>query len=159
MVTEVSSVARYLGGRPAAEIGPWFMTAEGVAMRITRAADWVLFSTSHFDEQVAYMRDVLGMSIESQGPAVVDKHFLRYVLFALPGGVTLEVVEPSPDFADFHDITIVCFTVDDLSEGLRELAARQQTPISPVFTHGRGWGWTYLQMPDGGIYQLQGSVP
>jgi hypothetical protein len=112
------------------------MTAEGVVMRITRAADWVVFSTSRFDEHVAYMRDVLGMPIESQGPAVVDRHFLRYVLFALPGGVTLEVVEPSPEFAHFHDVTIVCFTVDDLSEGLRELAARQQTPISPVFTHG-----------------------
>jgi hypothetical protein len=135
------------------------MTAEGVVMRITRAADWVLFSTSRFDEQVAYMRDVLGTPIESQGPAVVDRHFLRYVLFALPGGVTLEVVEPSPEFAHFHDVTIVCFTVDDLSEGLRELAARQQTPISPVFTHGNGWGWTYLRMPDGGIYQLQGRVP
>ena len=69
------------------------MTAEGVAMQITRGADWVLFSTSRFDEQVAYMRDVLGMPIESQGPAVVDRHFLRYVLFALPGGVTLEVVD------------------------------------------------------------------
>jgi hypothetical protein len=68
-------------------------------MRITRAADWVLFSTSRFDEQVAYVRDVLGMPIESRGPAVVDQHLLRYVLFALPGGVTLEVVEPSPEFA------------------------------------------------------------
>lgn len=127
-------------------------------MRITRAADWVLLSTSRFDQQVAYLRDVLGMPIDSQGPAVVDQHFLRYAQFALPGGVTLEVVEPLPEFTDFHDVTIVCFTVDDLTEGLRELAARQQTPISPVFTDGQDWGWTYLRMPDGGIYQLQGNV-
>jgi hypothetical protein len=89
---------------------------------------------------------------------VVDQHFLRYAQFPLPGGTTLEVVEPSSEFTDFHDVTIVCFTVDDLTEGLRELATRQQTPISPVFTDGQDWGWTYLRMPDGGIYQLQGNV-
>lgn len=127
-------------------------------MQITRAADWVLFSTSQFDQQVAYLRDVLGMPIEAQGPAMVDQHFLRYAQFALPGGVTLEVVEPSPEFTDFHDVTIVCLTVDDLTEGLHELTAQRQMPISPVFTDGHDWGWTYLRMPDGGIYQLQGNV-
>ena len=65
-------------------------------MRITRVADWILFSTSRFDEQVAYLRDVLGMPLERQGPAVVDHHFRRYTLFAQPDGVTLEVVEVSP---------------------------------------------------------------
>ena len=37
---------------------------EYVLMRITRVADWILFSTSRFDEQVAYLRDVLGMPVE-----------------------------------------------------------------------------------------------
>lgn len=134
------------------------MPAEGTAMRITRVADWILYSTSHFDEQVAYLHDVLGMGIERQGPAVVDHHFQRYALFALPGGVTLELVESSPEFADFQNVTIVCFTVDDLDTALGELAARKQAPISPVITDGSGWGWTYLRMPDGAIYQLQGSV-
>ena len=110
------------------------MPAEGTAMRITRVADWILYSTSHFDEQVAYLRDVLGMRIERQGPAVVDHHFQRL------------------------NVTIVCFTVDDLDTALGELAARKQAPISPVITDGSGWGWTYLRMPDGAIYQLQGSV-
>jgi hypothetical protein len=45
-----------------------------------------------------------------------------------------------------------------LSEALDEPAARQQMPVSPVIFDGRGWGWTYLRMTDGGIYQLQGSL-
>ena len=127
-------------------------------MRITRVADWILLSTSRFDEQVGYLRDVLGLPIEKQGRAVVDHHFQRYALFAQPDGATLEVVEPAPEYDDFQNVTIVCFTVDDLAVGLAELAARQQTPISPVITDGSGWGWTYLRLPDGGIYQLQGRV-
>ena len=93
-----------------------------------------LYSTSRFDEQVAYLRDVFGMRIERQGPAVVDHHFQRL------------------------NVTIVCFTVDDLDTALGELEARKQAPISPVITDGSGWGWTYLRMPDGAIYQLQGRV-
>jgi hypothetical protein len=127
-------------------------------MRITRIADWILFSTSHFDEQLAYLRDVLGLPIERQGRAVVDHHFQRYALFTQPDGATLEVVEPAPEYDDFQNVTIVCFTVDDLAAGLAELAARQQTPISPMIADGSGWGWTYLRLPDGGIYQLQGRV-
>lgn len=98
------------------------------------------------------------MRIDRQGPAVVDHHFQRYALFAQPDDVTLELVESSPEFADFQNVTIVCFTVDDLDTALGELEARKQAPISSMITDGSGWGWTYLRMPDGTIYQLQGRV-
>ena len=88
----------------------------------------------------------------------MDHHFPQYALFAQADGTTLEVVEPSPGFADFQNVTIVCFTVDDLDVALGELAALQQAPISPVISDRSGWGWTYLRMPHGAIYQLQGRV-
>jgi hypothetical protein len=130
----------------------------GMTIRISRAADWVLRSTTGFDEHVAYLRDVLGMSVQSHGVPVVDTQFRRYAQFVLPDGVTLEVVEPQPELAHLHNITIVCLTVDDLAEALRELATSRQSPITAIFTDGTDWGWTYLRAPDGGIYQLQGGI-
>lgn len=118
--------------------------------------DWIIRATTRFDDVVSFYRDTLGLRVGSTGPAMVDLQFVRYATFAVPGGVTLEVVEPRPDLRHLHDVTIVCIAVDDYDATRAELEARGQTFLTDTVSDGR-LGWAYVQAPDGAIYQIYGQ--
>ena len=66
-------------------------------MNITEGINWVINCTPHFEQTVAFFRDVLGLSITAEGVPITDTQFTRYVQFTLPIGGVLEIVEPIAD--------------------------------------------------------------
>jgi catechol 2,3-dioxygenase-like lactoylglutathione lyase family enzyme len=119
--------------------------------------DWLLSCTSDFEATIAFVQDVLGLTIARRGPAQTDTHFSRYACANLPGGGTLEIVEPSPSADQLHGKQILCFTVLDLLEAKGEMERRGAVFVGDIFHEG-DLGWTYVQAPGGNIYQIYGPL-
>jgi catechol 2,3-dioxygenase-like lactoylglutathione lyase family enzyme len=99
--------------------------------RIVTGFDWLISSTTEFEATIAFVQDVLGLTIAKQGPAQTDTHFSRYACVTLPSGGTLEIAEPAQSAGPLH---------------------------RDMFDDGTGVGWIYLQAPGGIIYQIYGPV-
>jgi catechol 2,3-dioxygenase-like lactoylglutathione lyase family enzyme len=117
----------------------------------------MLSCTTEFEATVAFVRDVLGLAIGREGIAQTDTHFSRYACANLPGGGTLEIVEPSPSAGQLHSKQILCLTVPDLLEARAEMEQRGAEFASGIFHEG-DLGWIYVQAPGGNIYQIYGPV-
>lgn len=120
-----------------------------------KGIDWILCPTDSFDETVAFVRDVLGLTPGASGVPVTDPHFARYAQFTVPDRITVEIVEPTAAARERFRGPVVCLTVDDLADARAELARKAEF-VTPVVTAGDGWGWTYLRAPGGQVFQLQG---
>lgn len=125
-------------------------------MKITDGLNWAIHCTPHFEQTVAFFRDVLGLAMTAEGVPVTDTQFTRYAQFTLPTGNVLEIVEPTPAVQQLYTAPIMAFTVDHLVHARAELEQRQVVFVAPIFRTNDGWGWTYVRAPDGAIYQLQG---
>lgn len=125
-------------------------------MKITAGVNWIINPTTHFDDTVAFFRDMLGLSITAEGTPITDLQFTRYVQLALPTGGVLEIVEPRAEVQQLFSTPIVSLTVEDVQQARRELEEQQITFVAPLFRTEDGYGWTYFRAPDGNIYQLQG---
>lgn len=125
-------------------------------MRITEGITWILVPTGHFEQSVAFFRDVMGMAVAEEGVPVTDTQFSRYAQLRMPNGVVLEVVEREEAVAHLYPGPIVSITVDDVAEARRELESKHVEFVTPIFDTRRGLGWTYFRAPDGTVYQLQG---
>ena len=127
-----------------------------MGMRITEGITWIIAPTGHFEQSVAFFRDVMGMAVAEEGVPVTDTQFSRYAQLRMPNGVVLEIVEPVSSVAHLYSGPVVCITVDDVAQARRELESKQIVFATPVFETRQGWGWTYFRAPDGTVYQLQG---
>jgi catechol 2,3-dioxygenase-like lactoylglutathione lyase family enzyme len=125
-------------------------------MKITEGINWVISCTPHFEQTVAFFRDVLGLTVTAEGTPTTDTQFTRYTQFSLPAGGVIEVVEPIADVQQLYTAPIISLTVDDLTQARKELEEQQVIFVAPIFRTSDGWGWTYFRAPDGNIYQLQG---
>ena len=119
----------------------------------------MLSCTTDFEPTLAFVRDVLGLKVFKQGIARTDTQFTRYACAALPGGGTLEVVEPAQSAAHMQGRQILCLRVRDIVEAKGELERRGAVFASDMFYDGEGLGWIYVQAPDRNIYQVYGPAP
>ncbi|HEX2622514.1 MAG TPA: VOC family protein [Phototrophicaceae bacterium] len=126
-------------------------------MKVTEGINWIMISTSDFEQTVSFFRNTMGLSVTAEGVPVTDTQFTRYAQIQTPGGAMLEVVEPNEAVRHLYNAPILSLTVDDLAQSQRELENMQIEFLSPIFDSKEGWGWAYFRVPDGNIYQLQGA--
>jgi len=126
--------------------------------RLVTGFDWLLSCTTEFEATIAFVRDVLGLTIARQGTARTDTHFSRYACATLPSGDTLEIVEPSQSAGPLYGKQILCLQVPDLLQARAEMNSRGAVFVSELFDDGTGVGWIYVQAPAGNIYQIYGPV-
>jgi hypothetical protein len=126
--------------------------------RLVTGFDWLLSCTTEFEATIAFVRDVLGLTIARQGMAQTDTHFSRYACATLPSGDTLEIVEPAESAGQLSSKQILCLSVPDLLQARAEMESRGAVFVSELFDDSTGLGWIYLQAPGGNIYQIYGPV-
>jgi catechol 2,3-dioxygenase-like lactoylglutathione lyase family enzyme len=126
--------------------------------RIVGGFDWMISCTTEFEATIAFVQDVLGLTIAKQGPAQTDTHFSRYACVTLPNGGTLEIAEPAQSAGPLQGKQILCLAVPDLVQARADLDRRGAVFVSDMFDDGTGVGWIYLQAPGGNIYQIYGPV-
>ena len=127
-------------------------------MKVTEGINWILVPTPRFQESLVFFRDIMGLPVGEEGIPVIDTQFSRYAQIKLPNGVVLEIVEPKETVAQLYHAPVVSITVDDVARARHELEERKVKFVTPIFDTREGWGWTYLQAPDGAVYQLQGPL-
>jgi catechol 2,3-dioxygenase-like lactoylglutathione lyase family enzyme len=126
--------------------------------RIVSGFDWMISCTTEFEATIAFVRDVLGLTIARQGPAQTDTHFSRYACATLPSGGTLEIAEPSRSAGPLQGKQVLCLAVPDLLQAQVEMQRRGAVFVSELFDDGTGVGWIYVQAPGGNVYQIYGPV-
>jgi catechol 2,3-dioxygenase-like lactoylglutathione lyase family enzyme len=127
-----------------------------MTFQVTDGVRRLLTCTTHFDEAVAFFRDVMGLSVTEAGVPATDTQFTRYALLKMPNDVVLEIVEPAALVRDLYNAPIVSITVDDVAKARREMESLGVAFVAPIFETTEGWGWTYFRAPDGSVYQIQG---
>jgi catechol 2,3-dioxygenase-like lactoylglutathione lyase family enzyme len=107
---------------------------------------WVGTATDRYDATVAFFREMLGLSVFHQSPALT-------VLVA-PSGDWVEVFGPGHQhYGEFDTGPVVEFLVDDLAAARAELEGR-----GVEFLHeNHSWEkftWAHFRGPDGNIYGI-----
>jgi hypothetical protein len=107
---------------------------------------WVGTATDRYDATVAFFREMLGLSVFHQSPALT-------VLVA-PSGEWVEVFGPGHQhYGEFDTGPVVEFLVDDLAAARAELEGR-----GVEFLHeNHSWEkftWAHFRGPDGNIYGI-----
>lgn len=107
---------------------------------------WVGTATERYDATVAFFREMLGLSVFHQSPALT-------VLVA-PGGEWVEVFGPGHEhYGEFDTGPVVEFLVEDLEAARAELEGRGVEFLHE--NHGwEGFTWAHFRAPDGNIYGI-----
>jgi catechol 2,3-dioxygenase-like lactoylglutathione lyase family enzyme len=120
-------------------------------MQVRRIA-WLGVRTERADAMVAFMNDVLGLSLKHAGEG-------QWV-FSLPDGAKAEVfASDSPHNPHLEDGPVAGFYVDDVAAATEELrAAGVEIVHGPVILDEGDAAWVHFRAPDGNLYELtQGS--
>ena len=120
-------------------------------MQVRRIA-WLGVRTERADAMVAFMKDLLGLSLEHAGEG-------QWV-FSLPDGAKAEVFSSdSPHNTHFEQGPVAGFYVDDVVAATEELrAAGVEIVHGPVIVEDGDAAWVHFRAPDGNLYELtQGS--
>jgi catechol 2,3-dioxygenase-like lactoylglutathione lyase family enzyme len=107
---------------------------------------WVGTATERYEQTVAFFRDVMGLAMFHQNPALA--------VLRAPGGEWVEVFGPGHEhFAEFDTGPVVEFLVDDVPAARAELEGR-----GVRFLHqNHSWEeftWAHFRAPDGNIYGI-----
>jgi catechol 2,3-dioxygenase-like lactoylglutathione lyase family enzyme len=107
---------------------------------------WVGTATDRYDATVAFFRDMLGLSVFHQSPALT--------ILVAPSGEWVEVFGPGHQhYSEFDTGPVVEFLVDDLTAARAELEGR-----GVEFLHeNHSWEkftWAHFRAPDGNIYGI-----
>jgi catechol 2,3-dioxygenase-like lactoylglutathione lyase family enzyme len=107
---------------------------------------WVGTATDRYDATVAFFRDMLGLSVFHQSPALT--------ILVAPSGEWVEVFGPGHQhYGEFDTGPVVEFLVDDLAAARAELEGR-----GVEFLHeNHSWEkftWAHFRGPDGNIYGI-----
>jgi Glyoxalase/Bleomycin resistance protein/Dioxygenase superfamily len=125
---------------------------------LVTGTDWTLSCTTEYESTLAFIQDVLGLTVFKQGIAQTDTQFARYACAAFPSGAVLEVVEPVQSAEHLRGRQVLCMAVRDIEQARRELDRRGAVFASDTFYDGEGLGWAYVRAPDGNIYQVYGPA-
>ncbi len=117
--------------------------------------NWLVTCTPQLDEMAAFCRDVLGLSVMSEGKPVTDKRFTRYVQFELPDGSMVEILDGDASARQCFLAPIAQFRVDDVGAARREMEGKGVEFLGDTY-HSEGEGWAYFRAPDGHLYLIGG---
>lgn len=111
---------------------------------------WHGSQTEHFDEMVAFVRDVLGMQ--------VDQVQEENIVFSAPNGDAFEIFPKRKGGPVFYEHPGIGFLVDDVAAARAEMEAKGAEFTGPIQygTPGKNWGtaWCSFRAPDGFLYTL-----
>jgi hypothetical protein len=107
---------------------------------------WVGTATERYEPTVAFFKDVMGLSVFHQSPALT--------VLRTSGGDWVEVFGPDHEhFGEFDTGPVVEFLVEDLDAARAELEGR-----GVEFLHdNHAWeqfAWAHFRAPDGNIYGI-----
>lgn len=117
--------------------------------------EWILLPTHSFDVMINLLTLVFEYTLITRGVPQNEHNYSRYALFSTPSGVTLELLEINIHNPGRFKSPIISFTVENLSTSIRELK-QQKIEILSEIIGSKSWGWIYLRIPQGSIFQLQG---
>lgn len=110
---------------------------------------WVGIRTDHYDEMVAFLRDVLGLRTNFEEPTTVE--------FQTSEGDEIQVMAPGDRYYEFFgehaNGPVPLFEVDDVHAARRELEAAGIEIIGAT-EQDSAWEWIHVRAPDGNLYEL-----
>jgi predicted enzyme related to lactoylglutathione lyase len=107
---------------------------------------WLGTRTAHFDEMVAFCKDVLGLAQSHGEPGLA--------IFDIPGGDRVELFGAATEYNTFMTHPVAGFLVDDIDAARAEMEARGIEFVGPIERMPSGYAWTHFRAPDGFIYEL-----
>lgn len=108
---------------------------------------WLGIPTDDFEGTVAFLRDVLGLTVERE-----DEDF---AILRLPDGEAVEVFGPAQrDAEQFSTGPVVGFRVDDVRHAREEMEARGVEFVGPVHEVDGGTAWSHFRGPSGKVYEI-----
>jgi catechol 2,3-dioxygenase-like lactoylglutathione lyase family enzyme len=125
-------------------------------MRVKGIA-WVGICTTDWDRTVVFYRDVLGLSLRSEGLLSVAPGEVRCAELALPDGDFVEIFDENLAERDLFAAPVVGFLVEDVAAARSEMAAKGVPFIGPVY-RGVNWEWSYFRSPEGHVHQLMAEL-
>ena len=109
---------------------------------------WVGVATARHEEMVAFLRDVLGLSVAFGEPATAELSF--------PSGDRIQVFGPGHRYFErFGDASgpVPLFEVDDVHAARQELEAAGVELLGEIERDDE-WEWIDFRAPDGNAYEL-----
>jgi catechol 2,3-dioxygenase-like lactoylglutathione lyase family enzyme len=111
---------------------------------------WHGSQTEHFDEMVAFVRDVLGMKIGQRQET--------NIVFDAPNGDAFEIFPKPKGGPVFYEHPAIGFLVEDVAAARAEMEAKGVKFTGPIQhgVPGKNWGtaWCSFRAPDGFLYAL-----
>ena len=117
--------------------------------------EWILIPTQCFDVMFDFFTKVIMYPNITKGIPQNEIHYSRYALFATPSGVTLELVEINQENPGRFYSPLPSFTVENLSQSLKLLEEWDVEILSEIIG-SESWGWFYVRILGGEVFQLQG---
>ncbi len=115
--------------------------------------NWLVTCTPGFDEMDALCRDVLDLSLMSEGKSVTDTRFTRYVQFKMPGGSVVEMLDGDASARRLFVAPIAQSRLDDVVAARREMEQKGIAFLGDTY-HSEGEGWACFRAPDGHLYPI-----
>jgi catechol 2,3-dioxygenase-like lactoylglutathione lyase family enzyme len=112
---------------------------------LVRGIAWVGTRTAHYDEMVAFARDVLGLPPEHRGAG--------NVAFTLPNGDQFEVFAPDNGGRPPFDAPVAGLLVEDIEAARAAFEAQGVVFLNPIDRY-RDVAWTHFRAPDGNVYEI-----
>jgi catechol 2,3-dioxygenase-like lactoylglutathione lyase family enzyme len=125
---------------------------------VVKGIHWVGICAADWDATIAFYRDVLGLSVRTEGvQSGTPDDGVRFTELAAANGDFVEVF--GRDLADRALFTspMVGFLVEDVSSARREMERKGAIFLGPV-GHGGEWEWSYFRSPGGHVHQLMAKV-
>jgi hypothetical protein len=119
---------------------------------------WLGVCASNWDVTTAFYRDVLGLSVRSEGvQSSRNDAGAKFMELATANGDFVEVFgEGLPD-RDLFRTPMAGFLVDSVSTSRAQMDRKGAVFIGPIRRGGQ-WEWSYFRSPDGHVHQLLGKI-
>jgi catechol 2,3-dioxygenase-like lactoylglutathione lyase family enzyme len=125
---------------------------------VVKGIHWVGICAADWDESSSFYRDVLGLSVRSEGvQSGPNDAGVRFVELAAQNGDFVEVFGRDLGDRDLFKAPMVGFLVDDVAAARAEMEAKGVVFVGPVGRGGR-WEWSYFRAPDGQVHQLMAEM-
>jgi len=112
---------------------------------------WLGLRTDKFDETVSLIRNVMGLEVVRDEPAVVG--------FRMHEQAAMEVYRPDDEFhAFFTTGPVVGFLVDDVDQARAEMEAAGIEFIGPI-QRSPASNWNHFRAPDGTVFEIISRNP
>jgi catechol 2,3-dioxygenase-like lactoylglutathione lyase family enzyme len=125
---------------------------------VVKGIHWVGVCAAAWDTTVAFYRDVLGLSLRSEGlQSDPSDSGVRFAELAAANGDFVEVFGEGLGDRELFKVPMVGFLVEDVRSARLEMEAKGAVFLGPV-GHGGSWEWSYFRSPEGHVHQLMAEL-